>query len=222
VVPLLHAGSGAWPDRTLFAHVQRREIPPKWERSAVMTERWRLINGSELYDLQQDPGQARDLAADNPATVAQLRDRYETWWASLAPALGRHALLLVGSEVENPSVINCMDWHNDDVRSIPWNQAQVKDAPWANGYWMIEVVRPGRYEFTLRQQPPAADFALQATRARIAVGDQEAAVGIAAGATHASLTLSLPAGPAKLQTWLIDGPSGKSRGAFFVSVRRLE
>ena len=48
--PLLFGESQQQPERTLFAHVQRSFMPPKWNRSSVMTERWRLINGEQLYD----------------------------------------------------------------------------------------------------------------------------------------------------------------------------
>src|SRR5262249_13095193 len=63
--PLL-AGKGAFPERTLFVHSQRVDRPRKWKTCAVMTERWRLINGKELYDLRADPGQEQDVAGDHP------------------------------------------------------------------------------------------------------------------------------------------------------------
>ena len=220
--PLLRDTEVAWPERTLFVHRQRSEIPPKWEHSAVMTERWRLNNGSELYDMRGDPGQTNDVAAAHAGIVAALRERYEAWWESLAPALLRHGYIVVGSEHENPAQLNCMDWHDDDVKNIPWNQTQIKETRWANGYWMIDVERAGHYEFTLRQQPDEAHFPLQANRARVVVGGAEAKAFVTEGATRVKLTLRLPAGPAKLQTWLYDDADGKSRGAFFVEIQRLE
>jgi arylsulfatase A-like enzyme len=35
----------AMPERTLFAHVQRAFLPPKWTDSVAMNRRWRLIDG---------------------------------------------------------------------------------------------------------------------------------------------------------------------------------
>lgn len=221
LAPLLR-GAKAWPERTLFAHVQRQEIPPKWERSAVMTDRWRLNNGAELYDMQRDPGQAADVADAHPEVVARLRDDYERWWTSLQPDLQRYSYLPLGAPEENPTIIDCMDWHNDDVKNIPFTQRQVQDLPWANGYWMIEVARAGRYAFTLRHAPVEAKLPLHATQARVKVGEQETGATVAAGATGATLVLELPAGPAKLQTWLTDDAAGKARGAFYIEVRRLE
>jgi arylsulfatase A-like enzyme len=219
VAALLRGDAASWADRTLFVHRQRRELPPKWTASAVMTQRWRYVNGHELYEIARDPGQTQDVAVQHPDVVAQLRARYEDWWTSLGPAMGRHGYLVVGSDQENPTEINCMDWHDDDVRNIPWNQRQIAASPPANGYWMIEAERPGRYEFTLRQQPAVASFPIRGVRARIKVGDQEAAAEIPPGATDVTLTLTLPAGPAKMQTWFVDEEAADLRGAFFVTAR---
>ena len=51
LVPLLRGGAGDWPQRTRFVHVRREEIPPKWIRSVAMTDRWRLVDGKEVYDM---------------------------------------------------------------------------------------------------------------------------------------------------------------------------
>lgn len=220
LAPLLKGGSGDWPERTLFAHTQREEIPPKWVRSAAMTQRWRFVNGQELYDLPADPGQTRDVSAQHPDVVAKLKADYEKWWASLQPAFTNYGYLVIGSDRENPAVITCMDWHAELLKDIPWNQEQIKSAPWANGYWVIRVERTGRYEFTLRQQPAVAKFPLQAAKARVKVGEAEASALVKSGATEATLTLNLPAGVARMQTWLTDETSGQSRGAFFVNALR--
>ncbi|MHC4485640.1 MAG: arylsulfatase [Planctomycetota bacterium] len=51
LVPLLMGRDGSWPDRTLITDSQRIEHPEKWRKSAVMTDRWRLVNGTELLPL---------------------------------------------------------------------------------------------------------------------------------------------------------------------------
>jgi arylsulfatase A-like enzyme len=219
LVPLLTNNHADWPERTLFVHSQRIEYPEKWRQSAVMTQRWRLIDGKQLFDMASDAGQQRDVAAENSAVVQQLRKAYDTWWQSLTPAFDRYAYLVVGSDRENPAHINCMDWHAD-IRDIPWNQPMIRQAPWANGYWMIEVAQPGDYEITLRQQPAQANKPLEATKARVKIGDVEQTQDVAPNASAATLRLKLPAGPQRMQTWLT-AADGQSRGAFFVEVRRL-
>ena len=39
-----------------------------------MTQRWRLVNGEELYDIQTDPGQKTDVASDHPDIVQKHFD----------------------------------------------------------------------------------------------------------------------------------------------------
>jgi arylsulfatase len=55
----------------------------------VRQGRWKLVDwrdfeakansGWQLYDLAADPGETRDLAAAQPAVVADLRARWEVW-----------------------------------------------------------------------------------------------------------------------------------------------
>jgi hypothetical protein len=112
-----------------------------------------------------------------------------------------------------------MDWRAD-ISRIPWDQTQIRSMPIANGFWTIDVAQPGRYQFTLRHQPAAANFPLQATSAQVQVGLSHR-IPIASGATAAQLVLELTAGPARLQTWLTHEPDFITRGAFFVEIQRL-
>ncbi len=221
LVPILRGETAGWPERTLFVHVQREEIPPKWVASAVLTDRWRLVNGSELYDMSADTGQTRDVSAEHPTVVARLREQYEAWWTTLESVFARYGYIVVGTEAENPCRFTCMDWHAPDVAQIPWDQSLVQKMPWANGWWMVEVARPGRYRITLRHQPAAAAVSLQATRARVRWGTIDASREVPRGATSATFDVNLPAGRERFQTWLEDEPSGRARGAFYVEIERL-
>jgi arylsulfatase A-like enzyme len=221
LVPLLRQEHVVWPERTLFVHTQREEIPPKWRNSAVLIQDWRLINGEELYDLTFDPGQTTDLAVQHPDRVAALRAAYEAWWTGLEPSFSRYAKIVIGAPQENPAHLTCMDWHAD-LRDIPWDQSLIDRMPPSNGYWMIDVARAGHYEFVLRHKPAVAEFPLRATRAEVRVGAEQATMPVLDDATEARLALNLPAGPARLDTRLTDAERGESRGAFFVEIRRVE
>jgi arylsulfatase A-like enzyme len=217
LVPLLQNAAATWPERTLFVHTQREEIPPKWKASSVMQGKWRLVDGGELYDLQSDPGQQRDLAAQQPELVRQLRQDYDACWLSLQPAFSRFAYIVLGSEHANPVTLTCMDWHAPTVREIPWNQPQIVEMPAVNGWWMVDVAKPGRYAITLRHKPAVAEFPLQAVAARVKLGEVEALTNIASGSTSVTLQVDLPAGPARLETELRDD-GGEGRGAYFVEI----
>lgn len=222
LVPLLRKSDAAWPVRTLFVHVQREEIPPKWRNSAVMSGPWRLVHGMELYDLRTDPGQLNDVANEHPRIVTRLRAEYEEWWAGLEPVFDRVIPIGVGSVAENPVVLNCMDWHAATVREIPWNQPQIEAMPDVNGWWWINVERPGAYEFTLRHRPKGSAIPLRGTTARVIVGDVSVEGPIEGGADEVRLTLTLAPGLARLDTELTNPAAEESRGAFFVEIRRLD
>ena len=217
LVPLL-TGKGQWPERTLFVHSQRIEHPQKWRKCAVMTERWWLINGRELYDIQADPGQKNDIAKEHPDVVKRLREAYEKWWEYLSPVFDDYCYIVLGTDHENPARLTCHDWHTPQV---PWNQGMIRRAPWANGFWAVEIARAGRYRFTLRQQPTEANFPIQGDEARLKIGEVEASAPIPKGATGVDLEVELKPGKTRLQTWFTDKAKGKSRGAFFVYVQRL-
>ncbi|MEC8753300.1 MAG: arylsulfatase, partial [Verrucomicrobiota bacterium] len=68
------------PERTLIVESQRILTPLKWRKSAVMTDEWRLINGTELYNLKNDFEQKNDISKKYPIIVKKLRQAYEDYW----------------------------------------------------------------------------------------------------------------------------------------------
>jgi arylsulfatase A-like enzyme len=214
--PLL-TGQGPWPERTLLVHSQRIDHPAKWRKCAVMTDRWRLVNGKELYDMRADPGQKKDVAGQHPKVVAELRQAYETWYADISRRFDEYCAIIVGSEKENPSLLCCHDWHGERALS---GQDMVRQAVPANGFWAIEVARPGKYAITLRQQPAVAQFPIPAATARLTVGPLDLTRPVAPGATAVTFEADLKAGQTRLQTWLTD-KSGAAHGAYFVEVKYL-
>lgn len=84
LVPLLTGSSDNWPERTFFMHFQRQgpqQIRSKmWENGFVRGERWKLVNGDELYDLQNDPDESKNLAAQHADRLAEMREAYQAWF----------------------------------------------------------------------------------------------------------------------------------------------
>ncbi len=205
-------------NRTLLVHSQRVEQPRQWRKCAVMTDRFRLVNGEELYDIVADPGQQLDLAALHPAVVARLRNAYLRWWESLEPVFDDYVRIHLGGAEERPLLMS-HDWHTND-KGTPWHQNHVRKGFVGNGPWAVDVRVAGRYEITLYRWPPHLERAMGCVRARVAIGDREAAAEVGADATHAKFELDLPAGPAMLRTEL-HRPDGKVHGAYFATTRRI-
>lgn len=173
LLPLLDpALDRPWPDRMTIADSQRVRDPVKWKNSAVMSQHWRLINGRELYAIKEDPGQTRDVAADNPAMVEEMRAFYETWWSAIEPTFARETEIPLGHP-DHPNVsLNAHDWIQETIP--PWNQMQIREArgglpdPRSTarlrhaGHWAVRVEREGVYEIVLRRWPAEAQAPIAA------------------------------------------------------------
>jgi arylsulfatase A-like enzyme len=215
--PLL-AGKCDWPERTLLVHSQRIDHPEKWRKCAVMTDRWRLINGKELFDMKADPGQKKDVAGQHAAVAAKLRQAYETWWADISRRFGEYCPITLGSAKENTTQLCCHDWHGERALS---GQEMVRQAAKANGFWAVDVARPGKYTITLRQQPAIAKFPIPAVTARLKIGTLDLSKPVPSGATAVTFKAKLLRGETRLQTWLTD-KGGASHGAYYVEVKYVE
>lgn len=226
--PLLMGEIGSWPDRVVVVDSQRVEYPIKWRKSAVMTDRWRLINGEELYDMTTDPGQRRDVAEEYPDVVRYLREEYERWWESISPSFDEGCPIVIGSEHERVSALTTHDWHGD---RCAWNQGQIRQGLECNGYWIIQIASDGEYEFELRRWPKEVDIpitsgipggrgrALDLRTARIRIDGEEKTRPIDPGAKGIMFTFTLRTGVRRLQTFLTDS-EGRSIGAYYVYVRK--
>ena len=228
LTPLL-AGRGGFPkDRTHFIqHQQVRregeyqmESPRPFYHSAVLTNRWRLVNGRELYDMSVDPGQDDDVADDHPEVVASLRSRYEAWWDDVTARFDEYLEIPVGAEEANPVRLTSFDWYTGG----PPNQRVMQEAPiegpWVDGFWAIEVMRSGRYRISLRERPPEANHPIDGDVAVLCVGDQELSRRIAGNATNVEFEVDLAKGKTTMSArFSRDG--GSHRGAYFAYVEWL-
>ena len=80
-----------WPDRYLFVHRGRwtkgKAAKNKYAHCAVRSQRFRLVNNTELYDMLKDPGQKHNVIDDHPDVVAAMRKAYDRWWSQVLPAM---------------------------------------------------------------------------------------------------------------------------------------
>lgn len=216
--PYLEGDCKELPDRTLVVQVNRVEHPRPWQGSAVLRGPYRLINGKELYDLRSDPGQQRDIAAEHPEIVAELRAAYERWYRDVSQRFDEYCELVLGAPEQNPVTLCSHDWHGEIV---PWDQTHIRKGEKGNGFWAVEFARPGRYRFELRDRPPYVSHALPSGKARLLIeGLGELEKTVSPPDEAAVFEVSVPAGKAKLRT-VLELPDGTSRGFYFVVVRWL-
>ncbi|MCP4194251.1 MAG: arylsulfatase [Planctomycetaceae bacterium] len=214
----LHGDVDTLRDRQLVVHSQRILHPKKWRKSAVMTDRWRLVNGKELYDLRLDPRQMRDLAGTHPEVVKELRSTYDSWWDSLQPAMEQTVHVQIGSEHEPRTRLTAHDWLIDS--GTPWHQNMVKSGMMKNGPWAVEVLQPGDYEVVISRWADHLQRPIEAKHARLTIQGQELEQELDPNASVATFRVSLQPGKTKLKTFLTL-PNDKVRGAYYAYVRRL-
>jgi arylsulfatase A-like enzyme len=81
--PLLTARADAtdWPDRMIFSH---------WRgKVSVRTQRYRLDDAGQLFDMQSDPGQKQDISREEPDIAARLSRSSKEWRTELLTGLGQ-------------------------------------------------------------------------------------------------------------------------------------
>ncbi len=145
LLPLMENPARGWPDRTLFFQWHRGDEPKPYTNCAVLTQKYKLVDGKELYDLEQDPGEEKDIAAEHPDIVTFLRERYDVWFREVGAARGyAPPRIHLGTPHENPVTLTRQDWRGAES----WHDGNA-------GYWEVHVANDGAYEITA--EFPASD-----------------------------------------------------------------
>jgi arylsulfatase A-like enzyme len=157
LVPLMREGPGGmWEERVIFTDTQRIPRPMKWRKSAVMKSKWRLINGTQLYDLHTDPGERTDIADKHPEMVHELRAEYEKWWDVVSKQYDRDVPIAIGKD-EEPVTLTTHDIRNESCAAA-WNQRMVRQGSIVSGFWAIDVRRAGSYAIEMRRWPEETGY----------------------------------------------------------------
>ena len=203
---LLYSDGESWPDRAMVVESQRVVDPIKWRKSAVMTDEWRLVNGTELYALKADPKQASDVAAEHPEVLERLRGEYDKFWNDVSQEHNLTSYMVIGSDRSPIVSLSSHDWLIDKLP--PWNQNHIKSGAVAEeSFWAIEVEQDGDYEISLRRWPVEADKgindgtygkAFNYKQARLKIADIDQTMDIPDGAKEVTFKVSLKKGVTEL------------------------
>ena len=125
LLPLIQDPNAVWPERHLFFHVGRwakKGVEGRWGKGAagpdeskyrnfsVRGQRFRFANGTELYDLQNDPGETENVIAEYPDVVDEMKQAYERWWDKVRPGM-------VNEDVPLASERPYHRWYEDQLNS---------------------------------------------------------------------------------------------------------
>lgn len=218
LLPLWKREPGNWPDRTLFFQMHRGDVPVRYHNFAARTQRWKLVHATgfgtdsfkgelkfELFDMLADPYETRDVAAEHPEIVTDLKRRYDQWFDDVGgdrPENFAPQHILLGTSHENPVILTRQDW-----RGIVAGKKFY-------GHWLVNVTEAGSYDVTLRfkpmQKPATARFELGSVKLEQPAGEGSETVSFR--------NIALPAGPGQLEAYL--DTNGQTIGVMFVEVLR--
>jgi hypothetical protein len=161
--PLLLKQGGDWPERMIFS---------TWNNSvSVRTQRHRLDNAGQLYDMISDPGQTTPITDKEPDIAARLKAAVKAWRQEM---FGAHNAKGKGGNAVDPRPIPT------GFREFPITMLPARDgephgavrrsssAPncsyfvnWTSKddsmVWLLDVVTSGRYEITVDYTCPLSD-----------------------------------------------------------------
>jgi arylsulfatase A-like enzyme len=94
--PLLTGTQDSFPQRFIVQQQQPQksgQTPQPFVNAAIIGPRYKLVFPKdeatpELYDLEQDEGEQRNLAAEQPVIVAEMKAAYMNWYASVTRERG--------------------------------------------------------------------------------------------------------------------------------------
>ena len=155
--PLLSQEKTDWKDRNIVIQTHRGDVPVRYHHFMIRNQQWKMLHNSgfdkesfagepkfELYNMENDPLEMRDLAAEHPEIVADLKTAYDAWFddvSSTRPNNYAPPRIHVGTEFENPVVLTRQDWRH--LKGRPWE-------PFSNGVWLLHVATKGEYTIRLR------------------------------------------------------------------------
>jgi hypothetical protein len=237
LVPLLQGDTRRIGDRKLV--VQYGQVPKKFE-CCVIWGRWRLVQGTELYDIRADREQKTNVVGNHPDVVKEMREYYEKWWSGVEKQVNEFVPMSIGSKQQPVVELNSGDWENIYADNTGYVREAVGGP--TGGKWHVLVEEAGEYEFTLRRWPEQTKAALGAAhepsvkspkynsketkrfptiaRAKLEIAGVNGESTADPTATSAVITVKLPAGKTTLKAWFADDTGKDLCGAFFVTVRK--
>jgi len=216
--PLLVGSATSWPDRTLFFQWHRGDEAELYRAFAARTQRFKLVQGRgagrsvpreemafELFDMERDPLELRDIAGEKPEIVEQLKKAYEDWFRDVTGERGfAPPRIGIGSPMENPTVLTRQDWRGPRAS---WG-------PRGLGHWEVQVQSSGPYDVLFRFTALSSPG-----KAHLQYGEMKRTLDLAAGAATCTFQdVRLQTGPGRFSPWLEDEKG--EFGVYQVEVRR--
>lgn len=220
--------------------VQYGAIPAKKYEGCVVFGNWRLVGEEELYNIKTDPSQTKNVANSNPKIVMEMKNHYENWWSELEHGRKELVPLVVGSDKENPVVLNSSNWLDNPVNT-QWKVAMgggLKNG----GESYINVEQTGTYRIELNRWPFHLNTKLNSKGPEFSIGgksiNQGKALDISYGcmsigneeikiqkaernSSYISFQIELEKGETQFRGWFMDNNKNNICGAYYVRFTKM-
>ena len=154
LTPLIRGQGVEWLDRTLFIQTHRGSRPRQYHNCAAITqcykwlgypstgERWDFEASStdpvmELYDLEDDPGEVKEIGGRMPDLVGQMKKDYDAWFDDVASDW-QAGVIHIGNSAENPLTL-CRYQDSEYISELPHG-------------WRVKIEQSGTYEFRINRE----------------------------------------------------------------------
>ena len=249
MVPLMNDKNAHWDNRLVFMHEQNTiEMPEKGLNSLVATEKWRFVNGKELYDIKSDFGQKINVASQNQDVVSKLSKDYESFWNEIKLEDNPFPRPIIGTKNQEIIWLTPEDWIRDSEQTHTWSQGHVLSGIINNGFWPVNISKSGVYHFDVRRWPKELNQPItsglpekisekmtqlgelvrmpegkpiQVTKVRLEVGNKIMEKPVNSFDVNAQFEINLKSGNQEIRAYLID-KDGKKDGAYYIYIKRIE
>ena len=139
-LPLFQPPKSPWPERTLVFQAHRGNQPQRYHQFALHRGPWKLVHptgfGNEtfsgepklqLYHLEDDPRQKKELSAAHPQKLRELTNM--DWFDDVSSTRDDNYApprIVIGTEHELNTTLTRQDWRHESGR--PWGRD-------SNGFW---------------------------------------------------------------------------------------
>jgi len=217
--PLLDDPNTSWPERPYYFQFHRGVRPDKYRNIAVRKGAYKLIQPMgrgilsfdpdhmkfELYDLDQDPLEKKDIIERYPEIADRLKVDYDQWFPSVCADGFDPVRTWIGSDTQNPVILTRQDWQGGGLFDGDL------------GVYSLDIKTTGTYRITCRWSK-----LLQETHAvTLKINDLTFEKEILRSESECRFDeVVLPKGSSSLKAWVeIDG---KKNGFRFIEIKKLK
>ena len=153
--PLLQQTQTKLAERTVFVHNRQDWRPPlDIDDTGLLHGKWRLVNGTELYDTEKDRMQQHDLAAQHPELVQSILQANHEFVgrAKMNPVYYEFPVSVIGSDVQPEIKLTIQHAIGEDAGF--WKCEQVAAGLKSrNNKHALAVEKSGKYRIAFRRWP---------------------------------------------------------------------